>query len=269
LKQAEMLGVVFFPQNSVSAVRETADGIEVQCGALVRHAKLLIAADGARSVTRELLGVEVTTWPYHQHALVATVRTEKEHQYTAWQVFNADGPLAFLPMTDPHQCSIVWSTTAAHAQSLRDLPDDEFNQELTQAFAGTLGECHLQSARYQFPLHMRHAQQYTGKHWILMGDAAHSIHPLAGLGLNVGLADVSAWLAILDGGRSATWSAKRLGDYQRQRKHAVWQTIMLMEGLKMLFTNPLPPVVAMRGIGLSICNSMPILKRIFIEQAAG
>ena len=260
--------MVTFPHCRVASVQSTPDAICVGDGVNTWQASLLIVADGAASATRQLLSVPITTWPYHQQAIVTTMHTEKPHQKTAYQVFNSDGPLAFLPLADPHQCSIVWSTTKARAQTLVNLPEDEFAQQITEAFAARLGHCQVVGARYQFPLHMRHAKRYSGPRWLLMGDAAHTIHPLAGLGLNVGLADLTAWLAHLGHDKRQAWSNKTLGAYQRQRKYQVWQMIALMEGLKTLFANPLPPVAAFRGLGLRSCNNLQPLKRWFIEQAA-
>lgn len=269
LQRAAQLGIEFFPESRINAVTSSDDGIEVQTALHAPSARLLIVAEGAASSTRQLLGVSITTWPYHQNAIVATVKTEKPHQHTAWQVFNPEGPLAFLPLLDPHQCSIVWSSTTAHAQYLMTLADDAFSRELSLAFAATLGECQVQGMRYQFPLLMRHAKQYSGSNWLLMGDAAHTIHPLAGLGLNVGLADLASWLVHLDSSKHSQWSQKILSSYQRERKYAVWQTIALMGSLKTLFANPLPPVTALRGFGLNVCNHLSPLKRWFIEHAAG
>ncbi|MDP1604929.1 MAG: FAD-dependent oxidoreductase [Legionella sp.] len=260
--------ITCFPENSVARVVSTEDVITVEGRQLSLQGRLLIVADGGESHTRSLLKVAITTWPYHQHAVVATVTTEKAHQKTAWQVFNADGPLAFLPLNDSHQCSIVWSTTPKHANHLTTMSDNEFNDALAAAFAGKLGKVALQSKRYQFPLTMRHVKHYVGHNWILMGDAAHTIHPLAGLGLNVGLADITSWLACLDAS-SNRFSKKALSAYQRQRKYAVWQIIGLMSGLKTLFANPLPPIVVLRGLGLGLCNRLSPLKRLFIAHAAG
>lgn len=269
LQQATQLGVEFFPNSRINAVKSTVAGIDLQAESQTWQAKLLIVADGAASTTRQLLGVSITSWPYHQNAIVATIETENPHQQTAWQVFNPDGPLAFLPLIDQNQCSIVWSTSTTHAERLMTLADDEFENQLTKAFSNKLGTCKIIGKRHQFPLTMRHAKQYSGSNWLLMGDAAHTIHPLAGLGLNVGLADLTCWLVQLDTNKNHTWSNKILSAYQRQRKHAVWQTIALMGGLKTLFANPLLPVTILRGIGLSACNKLSPLKRLFIEHAAG
>ncbi len=269
LNQAQAIGVEFFPECRINRVQLIDDRVHLRAESAEWQAKLLIVADGAASTTRQLLGVSITSWPYHQHAIVATVRTEKPHENTAWQVFNPDGPLAFLPLVDSHQCSIVWSTSTKHAQHLMTLSDESFSEALRDAFTAKLGACEVLGKRHQFPLTMRHTKQYSSSNWLLMGDAAHTIHPLAGLGLNVGLADLSCWLTHLDKNPQHAWSNKTLGAYQRERKHAVWQTIALMGGLKTLFANPLPPLTVLRGLGLSACNHLSPLKRLFIEHAAG
>ena len=258
-----------FPNQKVVAVESSTDKIRVDGDQKSWQGQLLMIADGANSPCRQLLTVALTSWSYHQQALVALVNTEHAHQHTAYQVFNSKGPLAFLPLIDQRQCSIVWSTTATHAEQLMALSDEEFNEHLTTAFASKLGQAKVVGKRYQFPLTMRHAKQYSGQRWLLLGDAAHTIHPLAGLGLNVGLADVATWLACLDENKNLLTSKKTLGSYQRQRKYAVWQIIAMMDVLKTLFTNPLPPVIALRGLGLGACNRLLPLKRMFIEQAAG
>lgn len=274
LKQALLQGLAehdihVYPNHSLSSVQETNDGITIQAQGQLLSAQLLMVADGAQSKTRDLLGVSLTTWPYHHHALVANVETTLPHQGTAYQVFNADGPLAFLPLANPHHSSIVWSTTPTHAQYLCGLSQDDFNLELTSAFAEKLGAVRALSALNTFPLHMRHVTQYSGDHWMLLGDAAHTIHPLAGLGLNIGLEDLSHFRRLLQASKHKPWSNKILAQYHRQRKSDVWKTIAVMQGLKSLFSNPLYPVVALRGFGLNACDKTAWLKRWFIEQANG
>lgn len=231
--------------------------------------QLLMVADGAHSPLRQMLKVPLSTRSYHQHALIATVTTEKKHQNTAYQVFHPDGPLAFLPLANPHQSSIVWSTKPDRVQTLMSLDEQGFNEEVSHAFAHQLGQVVLASARHQFPLSMRHVTQYTGSRWMLLGDCAHTIHPLAGLGLNVGLADVASWLRCLQHHRGDLASPKRLGAYQRERKHSVWQTILLMDALKRIFSYSSPPLSKLRALGLRACNELPVLKQWFIHHASG
>lgn len=262
-------GLSLFANTKIKQLKLNEESVSLFSDDCSWEAQLLMIADGGQSPCRQLLEVPLTSWSYHQEAIVALVSTEKSHQKTAYQVFNADGPLAFLPLTDEKLCSIVWSTTPAAAKELMALSDEEFNQALTKAFAAKLGEAKLEGKRFQFPLTMRHAKQYVGSRWLLLGDAAHTIHPLAGLGLNVGLADLATWLDCLEKGSKQFTAKKTLGSYQRQRKSSVWQTIAMMDGLKSLFGNPLSPVVTLRGLGLRLCNQFSPIKRFFIEQATG
>ncbi|STX49979.1 2-polyprenyl-6-methoxyphenol hydroxylase [Legionella busanensis] len=261
--------VTLFPKHKITQVNSTSELITLISNEEIWQSNLLLVTDGANSPIRKMLGTQITSWPYHQHALVTTVRTEKPHQETAYQVFNPDGPLAFLPLVDKNLCSIVWSTTPQQVNQLITLEDERFNEALSKAFAYKLGQAHVVSTRHQFPLTMRHTKQYVGKNWLLLGDAAHTIHPLAGLGLNVGLADISTWLNCLDKSAGKNFSTNVLNAYQRQRKYAVWQVIALMGGLKTLFANPLTPVATLRQVGLTFCNQFTPLKRLFIEQAVG
>jgi 2-octaprenylphenol hydroxylase len=233
------------------------------------EADTLLIADGALSPLRQKLKVPLTSWPYHHHAITATIHTERPHSQTAWQVFNPDGPLALLPLKDPHQCSIVWSTNPKHAQQLIDADENFFNQALNKAFGQRLGNLSLRSPRQSFPLIMRHAKQYAGPNWLLLGDAAHTIHPLAGLGLNMGLADVACAASLLKTGRTPQFNKKMLSAYQRERKSDVWQALAIVSSLKTLFANPLPPIPIIRGLGLKLCNHLTPLKRLFIEYANG
>lgn len=258
-----------FPESCVEDVFSEESGVRVCSSQQTWEGQLLMVADGANSPIRHKLKVPLNSWSYEQHALVATVSVEKEHQYTAYQVFRADGPLAFLPLADTHQCSIVWSTNPAHVKKLMNLSEQEFNASLSDAFAKKLGQVEVISTRHQFPLQMRHVKQYVGNRWLLLGDAAHTIHPLAGLGLNLGLADVHSWIQCLDAARDTLVSKKALGAYQRARKNDVWQTILLMEGFKRLFSNSFMPVVALRGLGLNLCNGFTPIKRLFIQHAQG
>jgi 2-octaprenylphenol hydroxylase len=149
--------IVVVPHCSIEKITHQPNIVHLHNKTNTWQTKLLIAADGASSVARQCLGIAVTSWPYHHQAIVTTVQTELPHQNTAYQVFHNNGPLAFLPMPDPQQCSIVWSTAPRHAERLMALPDAEFSQQLTAAFMAKLGEVHVVAKRHQFALHMRHA----------------------------------------------------------------------------------------------------------------
>lgn len=229
-------------------------------------ANFVLITDGATSTLRQQLGVPMTQWPYHHHATVATVQTEKPHQKTAYQIFTNEGPLAFLPLANPHLCSIVWSTSPTYAELLHAHTEETFNQILSTTFEHKLGACKLISERRQFPLHMRHVQQYHGKRWVLMGDAAHTIHPLAGLGLNLGLADLRTWLKLT---QKSLPNIATLGAYQRQRKSETWLAIALMEMLKASFSVTTGPFPKLRGLGMNMLNKFGALKRLMMDYACG
>lgn len=232
-------------------------------------AKFLIIADGANSPLRDKLGVKITTWSYNQNAIIANVRTTKPHEQTAYQVFTEDGPLAFLPQNNGFDCSIVWSVPPDKARLLIEDSEAVFSDKINAIFANKLGAITLKSPRHQFPLQMRHTQQYYGSRWILMGDAAHTIHPLAGLGLNIGLADLKTWISALKNNNNELLSSKILQSYQRQRKHALWQIIAFMQAFHVLFTQKISVVKKIASLGLNIVNNLTPLKRLIIQQASG
>lgn len=270
LKQAEALQIELINEFKVTEVTEGNNEIIIYNETQEAwHGQLLIIADGARSSLRDKLGVKITTWPYNQSALIANVQTSKPHQKTAYQVFTKDGPLAFLPQANQYHSSIVWSLPPEKAKEYLTQNEEQFTKNLAETFAHKLGDVSLLSPRFQFPLHMRHTQQYSGKRWLLMGDAAHTIHPLAGLGLNVGLADLSAWINEVKNHNGAIVSSRVLSSYQRKRKHALWQVIALMQGLHVLFTNKINPITKLASFGLSIVNNLTPVKKLIIQHASG
>lgn len=270
LQQCIKEGIHLLEAQSITHADMTHDHIAVYSAQEQAYlASFLIITDGANSTLRKHFKVPITTWSYHQHAIVATVQTEKPHEYNAYQVFTSTGPLAFLPLADPHQCSIVWSTATKHAQTLMQLSEASFNQHLTETFESHLGACQLKQDRQSFPLQMQHVKTYHDQRWLLMGDAAHTLHPLAGMGLNVGLADLSTWLEFIDQKPKMWMSQQTLNAYQRARKHAVWQTITLMEGLHRCYLHAAKPIRTLRGLGMHMLNRMSPLKTWIIRYAMG
>lgn len=242
------------------------------------HCRLLIGADGASSQVRELAGFPVRSWDYGHRALVATVRTERPHQNTAWQRFMTTGPLAFLPLTLPgsheqhHYCSIVWSCIPALAEELLALDDGAFARRLEQAFEARLGAIATVSPRSSFPLRQLHANDYVREGIALVGDAAHVIHPLAGQGVNLGFADVRSLAAVLmaAGARDDDpASAQVLGRYQRQRKPANLGMMLTMEGFKRVFGSEQLTLRWLRNTGLKTAAALTPLKHEMMSRAMG
>jgi 2-polyprenylphenol 6-hydroxylase len=240
------------------------------------RADLLIAADGANSRVREWAGFKMREWDYGHHALVATVATELPHGQTARQIFRREGPLAFLPLRatkDSEQfCSIVWSTTPAEAEMLLALSDTEFAEQLARAFEYKLGNITAASRRMSFPLRARHANDYTQPNIALLGDAAHTIHPLAGQGINLGLLDAQALTEeLLRATRRGLSAAEPslLARYQRRRKGDNIATLAAMEGFKRLFGAQNLAARLARNSGLQWVDRNAPLKRILIRHAMG
>ncbi|NVK26317.1 MAG: FAD-dependent monooxygenase [Gammaproteobacteria bacterium] len=232
--------------------------------------KLCIAADGANSWVRKQLNTPITFSDYDHHAIVATVKTTEAHDHCARQVMLPDGPLALLPMSEPNTCSIVWSSEPNHVASLLSLNEHDFACAVTAATDSELGVVELVSKRVSYPLTMRYAQQWVNQRVVFMGDAAHTIHPLAGLGMNLGLLDAASLVELLDSGSLTHQSLSRvLRKYQGWRKAEAQNYIAAMAGLKELFSgvNPLKKII--RGIGLSLTNNISPAKTNITQHAMG
>nr|WP_298376845.1 UbiH/UbiF/VisC/COQ6 family ubiquinone biosynthesis hydroxylase [uncultured Halomonas sp.] len=238
-------------------------------------APLVVAADGARSQLRELAGIEVRAHETGQTALVTTVRTEHAHGAVARQIFLPTGPLAFLPVTidgDAHYCSIVWSTTPQEAERLSNLSRDELSDALASAFEHRLGKAEVIDDAITMPLVQRHASHYVEEGLALIGDAAHSIHPLAGQGVNLGFMDaaVLAEEVIEARRRGAELSDLRiLSRYARRRRGDNTTMLALMDGFRMLFGADHPALRLARNVGLSSVDRLLPLKRVIMRQATG
>ncbi len=240
------------------------------------RAKLVIGADGAQSAVRQLAGITVSETDYGQRAIVTTVRTEKAHQYTAWQRFMGTGPLAFLPLLtaggDAHHSSIVWSQDEVEAQRLLGLDDEAFRRELGFAFEHTLGEVSWCDKRFSFPLRAQHARDYAREGLALIGDAAHAIHPLAGQGVNLGLLDAAVLAEEILRAQErniAWWGEATLERYSRRRRAHNTLILNSMTGFRRLFASHNPLLVVARNIGLNATNKLLPLKQEFARVAMG
>ncbi|ALR14619.1 FAD-dependent 2-octaprenylphenol hydroxylase [Vibrio natriegens] len=235
-------------------------------------AKLVVGADGANSWLRRQMDIPLTHWDYGHSALVANVKTAEPHNHIARQIFTPHGPLALLPMSQPNMCSIVWSTEPDRAEHLLAMDEHEFNKALTSEFDARLGLCGVVGARAAFPLKMRYARDFVVERVALVGDAAHTIHPLAGQGVNLGLLDAASLaqevLALWNQGQDIG-SKRNLRSYERWRKAESAKMIAAMQGFRDLFSGENPAKKLIRGIGLSLAGQLPGAKDEIMKRALG
>jgi ubiquinone biosynthesis UbiH/UbiF/VisC/COQ6 family hydroxylase len=261
----------------ISAVQieslETAEGrvrLELSNESRLR-AKLLIAADGAKSKLRSLLGVEVDAVDFGQSALVATLQPTHGHQNTAWQRFQPGGPLALLPLADG-QVSMVWSMPNARADELIKLNEQALAQAITRASDAKLGELTLTSRVHRFALTRHLAQRLLGPGFVIIGDAARVVHPLAGLGLNLGLADAHALIELIATLEKADrdWSRQAaLRPFERARRSESALISNALSAINALFRRADPPLALARDAGVALVQNSALLKRFFAERSLG
>ncbi len=241
--------------------------------------RLLVGADGANSWVAQQTGLTAKTRSYQQSALVTTVRCQQGYRQTAWQRFLATGPVALLPLADPQLASLVWSTTPEQAQQLQKMEVIDFNQQLTAAFEGslaslgmTLGEMEAIDQRLVFSLQESHAINYVKPGVALIGDAAHTLHPLAGQGVNLGLLDATCLAQVL---QEAAQKGRdfahilNLRRYERWRKGENTLMIKAMEGFRRCFASTSPLAKKAREGAFVCTEKLPWLKAYFIRRAMG
>lgn len=242
-------------------------------------AALVVAADGANSKVRELAGFKTKEWDYEHQAIVTTVKTELPHGATAIQRFMDEGTLAFLPLqyggdasAAQQYCSIVWSVLPTYAQSLMAMDDADFARHLQAAIENKLGKIEHLDTRYSFALRQRHAVDYVQSGIALIGDAAHTIHPLAGQGVNLGFLDASV---LAEEVRRSHAKHLAIGDlrflrrYQRRRIGHNLGMMWVMEGFKRLFADQPLPLRWLRNAGMSGLDRTGIIKHQLMRSAMG
>jgi len=280
-------GISFFTDHKLASINEGDSEVFISFNASLDAnksaqtpiiAKLVIGADGANSWVRQQIAIPMITRDYDHHAIVATIICSQGHKNTAWQVFLPGGPLAFLPLFPQNSatCSIVYSTSPEEAKRLTALSNKDFAKKLTAASDGKLGLIELVSERFTYPLTMRLAQDFVKGRVVLIGDAAHTIHPLAGQGVNLGLLDAAALaqsitsLITVQGATDNNLALPRvLKAFSRERKSEAINMIVAMEAIKQTFGVQQEGVKLLRGIGMSLLDNIRPAKKLLIEKALG
>lgn len=233
--------------------------------------ELLIGADGASSFVRNSAGITVRSWQFPQTAFVTHLQPELSHRNTAWQRFLANGPVALLPLRDG-RVSTVWTTTPEQAKELLNATDDQMASLLTEATDSVLGNLSAAGPRGSFPLKSQHADRYVLDGLALVGDAAHAVHPLAGQGANLGLADAGVLAAVI---AEALAAGEHPGDlpilrrYERARKVANKSMLHFINGLNRLFSNESTPLARLRGAGMALFNKSGPIRDYAVQVALG
>lgn len=235
------------------------------------QADLVVACDGARSPLREQAGIALVSWAYGQSGIVATIAHERDHEGRAEEHFLPSGPFAILPLTG-RRSSIVWTERSADVPALLALDDEDLTAEIERRFGLRLGAIRLETRPKAYPLSFAIARRFIGPRLALVGDAAHVVHPIAGQGLNLGLRDVAALAeAVADAAALGLdpGAPDVLQRYERSRRFDTVMMGVVTDGLNRLFSTDLPPLRALRDLGLGIVDRLPPLKRFFIREAAG
>jgi len=236
------------------------------------NARLLIGADGAMSFIRNQLNISLNSKNLEHKAMVCHVSCEEAHNNVARQLFLIDGPLAFLPQPDPHMCSIVWSSSHEKIDQLMALDAPAFNVKLAKAFEYKLGSIQFSDARFSFPLHQRHADSYIEKNAALIGDAAHTIHPLAGQGVNLGFMDAAVLAEEIARAVKRGFdinSREMLRRYERRRRGQVSLMMQSMRGFQQLYATKNADLIGLRNLGVKLVNNMSPIKHQVLKHAMG
>jgi len=242
-------------------------------------AQLVVGADGVQSSVREQLGIKTFDMNYNQMAVITNVSVERAHKNIAYERFTNTGPLALLPMSDvddenglQHRCSVVWTVKDKDRDSVLALEDDAFLSELQDRFGGQLGKFTNMGKRIAFPLALRQAREHVRERLALIGNAAHTVHPIAGQGFNLGLRDVAVLAQVVV---EANQASEDIGDLRVLKRYAKWRrrdhvrVLGFTDSMVRLFSNNIAPVALARNLSLVVTDLFPPLKKIITRQAMG
>lgn len=273
ISAAAEAGVAVVPNAPILRITPSPSILALDCGqGRTFEAALLVAADGRRSPSRELMGIKTVGWTYPQTAIVTAVSHSQDHRGVATQHFLEAGPFAILPLPGGHRSSLVWSEARETAARIMALDDARFLEELERRFGGILGTLALDGPRAAHPLELHHARSLVADRFALTGDAARGVHPIAGQGLNLALRDVAALTEVVTDARRLgldIGAPEGLARYERWRRFDSVVSAAAMDGINRLFSNDNPVLRTVREAGLGLTQRLPGLKRLLVSEAAG
>ncbi|MCB2079632.1 MAG: UbiH/UbiF/VisC/COQ6 family ubiquinone biosynthesis hydroxylase [Novosphingobium sp.] len=242
----------------------------------VLSGSLLVAAEGRQSPTREEAGFSLAKWDYSHSAVVTALYHEKPHDNVAWEIFYPSGPFALLPLLDTpdgrHRSALVWTVSPDDAKAIVKLPERAFLDEAAKNMASVFGAIELAAPRMAYPLKFHHSGKLVDDRLVLVGDAAHGMHPIAGQGLNLGLRDVGALVEVLAEGMRLglePGDAQLLARYEKWRSLDTFMVMSVTDGINRLFGVPGRLPSAARRLGMGAVQRLPVLKRFFMDEARG
>jgi 2-octaprenyl-6-methoxyphenol hydroxylase len=271
--------LTWFTPDKISDITWQENHVEITLNSETQlNAKLLLACDGVHSACRKLANISVQESDYGQSALIANVCTAIPHENLAFERFTETGPIAMLPLskqssaTNDSRCSLVWTLPPEQADKMQSLSDTQFQNELESAFGSWLGAITHVGKRDVFPLKLLMADEQVYHRMALIGNASHTIHPIAGQGFNLGVRDVNQMAALINtslNNNQDIGQFSALSEYASKRKLDHQQVIGLTDSLVTLFSNKLPPLVAGRNIGLKVMNYLSPLKDALVRKTMG
>jgi len=264
----------WFRPDRIESLQTTTDQqiLQLQSGVELQ-AKLLIICEGGDSPTRQLAGMALTQQPYHQSAVIANIGLAQSHQHIAFERFTADGPIALLPLTR-QRYSLVWTLPPEQAQRMMQLPDEQFLQQLQQAFGYRAGVFQKVGQRQLYPLALKYSAEPSSHRVLLCGNSLHNLHPIAGQGFNLALRDIAAITGLI----STQLTSEKPSDigcyaitraYQQLRQPDISQVIQFTDTLVRLFSNDSRLMALGRSLGLTAMMNCPELKHTFAKQSMG
>jgi 2-octaprenyl-6-methoxyphenol hydroxylase len=237
-------------------------------------ARLVVAADGARSIARESVGIGASTWDYEQTALVTNVQTQRFHDYVAYERFTEQGPIAILPMSDGRS-GVIWTLAPELANEMAALGDIELIARFQQAFGFRLGRFTKVGKRQMYPLSLTRAEAHTAERLAVIGNAAQALHPIAGQGFNLGLRDVASLAEVLADARQSGSGPFDAGDGVLLQRYCAWreddrrEIVRFTDGLVRVFRQPFGPVKLLRDVGLLAFDLLPPAKAAMAQLSLG